>query len=118
MTPHGGHATEKIQGEILLGVLKDQNSITLVGDDRATVTPAGMFSYSDDFGPLSIFWNHKDAARACIEESSDSIILIIENPNSILSQSETVDVVSKLKMKYEAFYDGTFKEMFLESNIQ
>ncbi|MFK3797142.1 B3/4 domain-containing protein [Pseudomonas sp. NPDC088444] len=102
----GGEDLDRIQGDMVLGFAKGDESFVPLGSDENSPPREGELIYHDDEGAVVRSWLWREADRTKITNDSRNILLYAElvNPQRV---EEFQDAVQELKALMESELGGT-----------
>lgn len=80
LLPMGGYDLDKIVGDIQIRYAKEGEPFQGLGEKEVAASENHIV-YADDEGVICWLWNHKDAARTCIDERSKTVLFFIDAAN-------------------------------------
>ena len=79
MVPMGAYDVEKVDGDILVRLSKENETFLGIGDATPLIAPPGVVVYSDDGGIVCWAWNHRDAARVALSHTTNKAIFFADS---------------------------------------
>ena len=79
MVPMGAYDLEKVEGDIVIRLSKENETFLGIGDTTPLIANPGVVVYSDDGGIICWAWNHRDAARVSLSPKTDRAIFFADS---------------------------------------
>jgi len=95
MVPMGAYDLEKVEGDIVVRLSKENETFLGIGDTEPMISTPGVVVYSDDGGIICWAWNHRDAARTALTARTDRAIFFADSA-SHESESRTAAAIELL----------------------
>jgi len=78
LLPMGGYDLKKVSGDIQIRFGKTAETFQGLGEREAVDVQPDHVVYADEAKVLCWLWNHKDSAKTCIDETTESVIFFID----------------------------------------
>ena len=95
MVPMGAYDVEKLDGDIVIRLSKENETFIGIGDTTPLIAHPGVVVYSDDGGIICWAWNHRDAARVALSPETDKAIFFADSASQE-SESRAANAISLL----------------------
>jgi len=95
MVPMGAYDLEKVEGDIVIRLSKENETFLGIGDTEPLIATPGVVVYSDDGGIICWAWNHRDAARVSLSPTTDKAIFFADS-SSHESESRAASAIALL----------------------
>ena len=95
MVPMGAYDLEKVEGDIVIRLSKENEIFLGIGDTTPLIAHPGVVVYSDDGGIICWAWNHRDAARVSLSPETNSAIFFVDS-SSHVSESRAAAAITLL----------------------
>jgi lysyl-tRNA synthetase class 2 len=95
MVPMGAYDVEKLDGDIVIRLSKENETFIGIGDTTPLIAHPGVVVYSDDGGIISWAWNHRDAARVALSPETNKAIFFADSA-SHESESRAANAIALL----------------------
>ena len=79
MVPMGAYDLEKVEGDIVIRLSKENEPFLGIGDTEPLISTPGVVVYSDDGGIICWSWNHRDAARGSLSPDTNRAIFFADS---------------------------------------
>ena len=79
MVPMGAYDLEKVEGDIVIRLSKENETFLGIGDTEPLISTPGVVVYSDDGGIICWAWNHRDAARVSLSPDTNRAIFFADS---------------------------------------
>jgi lysyl-tRNA synthetase class 2 len=109
MVPMGAYDLEKVEGDIVIRLSKENETFLGIGDSTPLISTPGVVVYSDDGGIICWAWNHRDAARVSLSPTTDKAIFFADS-STHESESRAASAIALLG---EAIPDAVEKTRFV-----
>jgi lysyl-tRNA synthetase class 2 len=95
MVPMGAYDVEKLDGDIVIRLSKENETFIGIGDTTPLIAHPGVVVYSDDGGIICWAWNHRDAARVALSPETNKAIFFADSA-SHESESRAANAIALL----------------------
>ena len=95
MVPMGAYDLEKVDGDIVIRLSKENETFLGIGDTTPLIAHAGVVVYSDDGGIICWAWNHRDAAHVSLSPETNRAIFFADS-SSHESESRAAAAITLL----------------------
>jgi len=95
MVPMGAYDVEKVEGDIVIRLSKENETFLGIGDTTPLIAHPGVVVYSDDGGIICWAWNHRDAARVSLSPETNRAIFFADS-SSHESESRAAGAIALL----------------------
>lgn len=95
MVPMGAYDLEKVEGDIVIRLSKENETFLGIGDTTPLIANPGVVVYSDDGGIICWAWNHRDAARVSLSPNTNRAIFFADS-SSHESESRAESAITLL----------------------
>jgi len=95
MVPMGAYDLEKVDGDIVIRLSKENETFLGIGDTTPLIAHSGVVVYSDDGGIICWAWNHRDAARVSLSPETNRAIFFADS-SSHESESRAAATITLL----------------------
>ena len=79
MVPMGAYDLEKVEGDIVVRLSKENEPFLGIGDTNPMTSDPGVVVYADDGGLICWAWNHRDAARVSLSPATNKAIFFADS---------------------------------------
>ena len=95
MVPMGACDVEKLDGDIVIRLSKENETFIGIGDTTPLIAHPGVVVYSDDGGIICWAWNHRDAARVALSPKTNKAIFFSDSASQE-SESRAANAIALL----------------------
>jgi lysyl-tRNA synthetase class 2 len=95
MVPMGAYDLEKVDGDIVIRLSKENETFLGIGDTTLLIAHPGVVVYTHDGGIICWAWNHRDAARVALSPTTNRAIFFADS-SSHESESRAAAAIARL----------------------
>jgi DNA/RNA-binding domain of Phe-tRNA-synthetase-like protein len=107
LLPHGGYDLEQITDAINLEIATQPQVFEPLGGGQEMTNPKEII-YRDGARVLTRCWNYRDCHTTRITDRTNSFLLFIESPGSLISSDVVQKAAIDLIKRYQSCYSGSF----------
>ncbi len=97
LLPMGGYDLDKVEGEIHIRFARAGETFQGLGEKRSVEVSPSQVVYADEKDVLCWLWNHKDAAKTCIDSTSKRIIFFVDAFDNVAAHTALQQLAHHLK---------------------